>query len=178
MKLTIPDPALVLLVGPAGAGKSTFAQAHFRPTEIISSDAIRAMLADDPADQSASAEAFQILSIMLNGRLRRRLTTVVDATNLRSANRRRFAKIAGRHGVEVVVIAFDLPAQLYLARNAGRTERIVEKRVVAEQAERMRLTLADLVVEEYAAVHVLREPDTLGLIQVGRGDRRERGRES
>ena len=94
MKLTIPDPALVLLVGPSGAGKSTFARAHFGPTEIVASDAMRQMLSNDPADQGASAEAFALLSILINGRLRRRLMTVVDATSLRAANRTRYRRLA------------------------------------------------------------------------------------
>ena len=46
MNIAIPDPSLVLLVGPSGAGKSTFAKANFRSTEIVSSDAMRAMLTD------------------------------------------------------------------------------------------------------------------------------------
>jgi hypothetical protein len=45
------------------------------------------MLADDPSDQNDSAESFHVLSIIVNGRLKRRLLTVVDATNLRAVNR-------------------------------------------------------------------------------------------
>ena len=164
MKVSTPDPALVLLVGPSGAGKSTFAQAHFRPTEIVSSDAMRAMLADDPGDQDASPEAFQVLAILVNGRLRRRLTTVVDATNLRAANRKRFRQLAARYGLPVVAIAFDLPAELYLARNAQRADRVVDDAVVADQAERMARALADLPGEGYDALYVLHEPT---LSQVG-----------
>jgi protein phosphatase len=166
--MKVPDPALVLLVGPSGSGKSTFAQAHFRPTEIVSSDAIRAMLSNDPGDQGASAEAFDVLAILVNGRLRRGLTTVVDATNLRAANRKRYRGLAKRYGVPTVAIAFDLPAQLYLARNSARPDRVVEDDVVADQADRMAHALADLPAEDYAALYILREPETLGLINVSR----------
>jgi predicted kinase len=155
MELTIREPALVLLVGPSGAGKSTFAAAHFGPTQIVSSDAIRASLSDDAGDQGASAEAFQILAIVVNGRLRRRLTTVVDATNLRAANRKRLRRLAARYGVPSVAIAFDLPLSVYRERNARRPDRLVEDFVVDDQATRMADTLAELPEEGYFAVYVV-----------------------
>src|SRR5439155_15810703 len=75
----IPDPSLVLLVGASGSGKTTFARAHFRPTEILSSDAFRAMVADHERDQSATPAAFELLHLAVSHRLRRRRLTVVDA---------------------------------------------------------------------------------------------------
>lgn len=155
--MTIPDPALVLLIGPSGAGKSTFAARHFRPTEIISSDALRAMLADDPSDQGASAEAFRVLSILANGRLKRRLLTVIDATNLRAANRKRFRQLAARYGIPTVAVAFDLPAELFAAHNQQRPDRVVDAEVLADQTERMQEAMADLRAENYEALYVLRD---------------------
>src|SRR5713101_6672995 len=38
MKISIPKPSLVVLVGRSGSGKSSFAREHFLPTEILSSD--------------------------------------------------------------------------------------------------------------------------------------------
>lgn len=168
MKLVVPEPSLVLLVGAAGAGKSTFAQAHFRPTEIVSSDALRAMLADDPNDQAASGEAFRILTLLIAGRLRRRLLTVVDATNLRAETRRRLRRMATRHGIPAVAMAFDLPADLVRARNAGRLERQVLASVVDGQIERLRDALSALPGEGFERLYVLREPELLGVVTVER----------
>jgi protein phosphatase len=159
MRLTIPDPALVLLIGPAGAGKSTFAAAHFKPVEIVSSDHLRGLLANDPADQTASADAFRILTLMVAGRLKRRLTTVVDATSLSAANRRRYRALAARHGVPVVAIAFDMSPHTYRARNRHRAERVVEDEVLERQIDVMSVALAALPGEGYAALHVLRDGD-------------------
>lgn len=161
MQLKIPDPALVILVGPSGSGKSTFAAAHFKQSQVISSDFLRQLLSDDAGNQDASAEAFRVLMIVANGRLKRRLTTVIDATNLRAANRKRFRQLASRYGIPVVAIAFDLPAELYLAHNRRRPQRIVENEVVADQASRMRDAVARLPLENYAALYVLRDPVTI-----------------
>lgn len=155
----------MLLVGPSGSGKSTFAQACFQPTEILSSDAMRAALTDDASDQEASTEAFRILSILANGRLRRRLMTVIDATNLGATNRKRYAHVATRYGIPTVVIAFDFAPELYAAHNLRRPDRVVDESVVADQAERMRLAVALLPGEGYSAVHVLNNAaDVSGLI--------------
>ena len=161
MKISILDPALVLLIGPAGAGKSTFAAAHFHAVEIVSSDHLRALLSNDPADQGASAEAFRILSLLVAGRLARRLTTVVDATSLRAANRTRYRAIAARHAIPVVAIAFNWPADVYHRRNRGRAGggRVVEDGVVDRQTEQMRRTVAALPDEGYATLYELRDPD-------------------
>lgn len=168
MNIVIPDPTLVLLVGPSGAGKSTFAHAHFRPTEIVSSDAMRAMLSNDPADQGASGEAFRVLSTIVNGRLKRRLLTVVDATNLTAGNRSSYRRLAARYGISSVVIAFDFPERIYHERNANCPNRVVGDGVVADHASRMAAVLADIATEGYQSVVVLDESASLGDIVIER----------
>ncbi|MEM7776605.1 MAG: AAA family ATPase, partial [Pseudomonadota bacterium] len=61
MKVSIPDFALVVLVGATGSGKSSFARKHFLETEIVSSDHCRALVSDDETDQSAIGDAFALL---------------------------------------------------------------------------------------------------------------------
>lgn len=168
MRLRIPDPSLVLLIGPSGAGKSTFATAHFKPTEVISSDDLRGMLADDPADQSASADAFRILGMLANGRLKRRLLTVIDATNLRAADRRRFRLLAARYGISTVAIAFDLPARLFAVHNHQRPDRVVNAEVLADQTERMREAMTDVRAEDYIGLFVFRDTSTLDEVVIDR----------
>ena len=168
VKLTIPDPGLVLLVGPSGAGKSTFAGRHFLATEVVSSDFARALVADDPADQSASADAFKIVELIARARLGRRLMTVVDATNLHAPSRRRFRRLAERYGVPAVAIAFDFRAADYVRHNSLRDGRTVHDDVVANQAARMPATLAALPAENYAALYVLRSPEAVARARVER----------
>lgn len=84
MQITIPELSLVVLVGASGSGKSTFARKHFKPTEILSSDFYRGIVADDENDQSATQDAFDVLHYVLRKRLTAGRLTVVDATNVRS----------------------------------------------------------------------------------------------
>jgi protein phosphatase len=164
----VPTPALVLLVGPSGSGKSTFARANFGATEIVSSDSLREMVSDDAADQNASAEAFKLLALIANGRLRRRLTTVIDATNLRAVNRKSLHRVASRYGIPTVAIAFDLPLEAYMERNNSRPDRVVDPEVVADQAERMIEAVSDLADEGYAQVYVIRDAELLTYLTVER----------
>ena len=99
--IELPEPSLVVLVGAAGAGKSTFAARHFAPDEVLSSDAFRAAIAGDPGDQAATRPAFSALHRSLVRRLAQGRLTVVDATSVKRASRLdllRRARAAGDAG--------------------------------------------------------------------------------
>ena len=151
--IVLPPSSLVALVGPAGAGKSTFAAANFRPSEILSSDQCRLLVADDEGDQSASPAAFAVLYFIAARRARRGRLTVVDATNVRPADRQRVLWLAGRYRRPAIAIVFGLPLELCLARNLERAERPVQPAVVREQWERMPRSAEAVVAEGFNAVH-------------------------
>ena len=88
-------------------------------------------------------------------RLRRRLTAVVDATNLRAVNRRRLRSQAARYGVPVVAVIFDLPEQTFFDNNARRPDRKVSDEVIAAQIEWMREAVDEVPAEGYAQVVVV-----------------------
>jgi protein phosphatase len=68
-----------VLVGVTGAGKSTCARAHFRPTEVLSSDTCRAFVSDDENNQAATADTFEVLQFIAAKRLARGLLSVMSA---------------------------------------------------------------------------------------------------
>ncbi|HYM84788.1 MAG TPA: AAA family ATPase, partial [Candidatus Dormibacteraeota bacterium] len=102
--IVVPDPALVLLVGAAGAGKSTFAARRFAPDEVLSSDALREALTGDASDQSRNRLVFALLHREAERRMADGLLTVVDATNVEWHARRPLLAIAMRTGRPAVAV--------------------------------------------------------------------------
>jgi alkanesulfonate monooxygenase SsuD/methylene tetrahydromethanopterin reductase-like flavin-dependent oxidoreductase (luciferase family)/predicted kinase len=139
----IPDPALVLLVGASGAGKSTWARGRFRDVEVVSSDALRAVVGSGTADLEATQDAFRLLDQIVEGRTRRHLTAVVDTLGLDPGRRADWLAAARRAGLPAVAVVFDTPAPLCRARNAER-DRPVPIRVLDGQLRGMRDVVDEL----------------------------------
>jgi len=153
--INVPEAALVLLIGASGSGKSTFASRHFDAQAVISSDQLRGALAGDEADQHATGAAFGRLHEWLGARLATGALAVVDATNVEWMRRTELISQARHHGRPAIAIAFDLPLDLCLARNAAR-QRMVRAAVIRRQHDELRRNLDRLDLEGFSAVHVLR----------------------
>jgi protein phosphatase len=160
-ELAVPELSLVVLVGVTGSGKSTFARAHFRPTEVISSDFCRGLVADDENDQSATKDAFEVLRFIVGKRLAAGRLTVVDATNVQPEARRELVLLAREHDVLPAAIVLDLPEKLCAERNATRPDRDFGPHVIRRQRSQLRRSLNHLGREGFRTVHVLRTPDEI-----------------
>ena len=166
--LPIPGDALVLLIGVAASGKSTFARRHFAATEILSSDAMRAMIADDPGAQGATDDAFDLLHRILAMRLRRGRLTVVDATNVEDWARSELIAVARRHRRPATAIVLDLPLEIALERNAARAAPRPPPAALRRQHRWLRDSLPSLADEGFVAVHHLRSVAEIDGAQVER----------
>jgi predicted kinase len=172
--IVLPDPSLVVLIGAAGAGKTTFAARHFAPGEILSSDAMRAAVAGDESDQRATGPAFAMLHRDLGRRLGAGSLTVVDATNVLATARRPLVHRARAAGLPAAAIVLDLPAATVLRRNSGRVARVVDPSVVERHLAAVRATVGGdrLRREGFAQVVILRtvaQLDSVVVIRRGTG---------
>ena len=168
MKLTIPEFSLVVLVGASGSGKSHFAQHHFKPTEVLSSDACRGMVSDDPNDQSATRDAFDVLQYVGAKRLANARLTVIDATNVQSEARAHLMALAKKYHCMPVAIVFDLPESLCVDRNRQRPDRNFGRRVVAQQRSQLRRSLRGLKREGFRYIYQLNSPEEVEAVEIVR----------
>lgn len=143
---------LVVLIGAAGAGKSTWAKTHFPEGEVISTDAMRALVGEGEGDQRANRDMFAIFDAVLLARVRRRLTTVIDSTALESGRRAHYLELGQRFGVPVVAIAFRPGVQTCFARNALRERRVPQDVIRAQVAAVTALASEGLRAEGFAEV--------------------------
>jgi predicted kinase len=116
-------PALVVLVGLPGTGKSRFAEALRRRSGavVLESDDLRKRLVGEP---TYSAEESRRLFDTIHGAIDRLLeagaAVVLDATNLAEGEREPLYAIAERRGARLVLARLVAPGSVVRERLAGR----------------------------------------------------------
>src|SRR3954452_3902695 len=158
MKISIPNLSLVVLIGPSGSGKSTFARKHFLPTEVLSSDACRALVSDEENNQAVTKEAFELLHFIAAQRLALGRLTVIDATNVQPEARKPLVELARKYHCLPVAIVLNLPERLCQVRNRSRDERNFGPHVVRQQHSQLRRSLRGLGREGFRHVFVMKAP--------------------
>lgn len=158
MVVVLPDPCLVILCGPAGCGKSTFAHAHFVQTAVVSSDRCRALIADDEQELRVSGAAFALFHQIIDSRLRFRRLTVADSTALHPDARRELRRIARRWKTPTTLLAFDIPEETCILWNARRGRRVA-RAVIHRQWQQLQSALRRVPQEGYEQVVMLGPAD-------------------
>ena len=161
MEITVPELSLVVLVGASGSGKTTFAHKHFKATEVLSSDACRAMVSDSENDLTVTRDAFELLHYIAGKRLALGKLVVVDATNVQPDARRGLLNLAREYHVIPMAVVLDLPERLCHERNADRPNRDFGRHVVRNQCRQLRQSLRRLKREGFRQIHVLKSPEEI-----------------
>ncbi|MFF7459130.1 AAA family ATPase [Kitasatospora sp. NPDC008115] len=146
---------LVVLIGPAGSGKTTYTHA-IPSSQVVSLDDLRALVTGgDAGDQSATAQAVQTHDLVLEGRLLRGRTVVCDSTNVEQAVRARLIERARRHGRPLLAIVLTTPLDLCQHRNSLRPpNRRVPDDVVRWQHQLAAESLPGLTAEGFDEVRI------------------------
>jgi protein phosphatase len=155
VNISIPKLSLVVLIGSSGSGKSTFARKHFLPSEVLSSDACRAIISDDENNQAVTKEAFEVLHFIAAKRLALGRLTVIDATNVQPEARQSLVALARQYHCLPVAIVLNMPEKLCQKRNQDRAERAFGPHVVRQQLAQLRRSLRGLAREGFRHIFVL-----------------------
>jgi predicted kinase len=156
-------------VGAAGSGKTTLAARLFSPADVLSSDEFRRVVSGNAGNQAVTRTAFSILHRELVRRLAAGRLVVVDATNVERHARLALLRRAAAAGAPAHAVVLALPDRLVHARNASRTERVVDPAIVDRHLAILASALAagTLEAEGFATVHVLRSDQDAAAFGMG-----------
>jgi len=151
-----PRGSLVVLVGPAGSGKSQLARA-FPHKSVVSLDDLRERLTGHPRAHHVSPQASRIQLQFVRHRMEHGLTTIVD-DNIHVDDRVRASllKHALAHERPLTAVVFLTSLDVCLARNGRLPRRLRERpEEVRRQHERTALHLPLLTAEGFTEVRTL-----------------------
>ncbi|MGC9501234.1 AAA family ATPase [Streptomyces sp. WG7] len=148
----LPENGLIVLIGASGSGKSTLART-WPASQVLSLDDLRGTVSDDPSRQDATADAADVLKLILERRMARKLNTVIDATNVEQSVRVELVMAAKRHGMPTVAVIVATPLPVCLERQGPRpANRRVPEDVVRAQHQAMVASHQRLAAEGFNTV--------------------------
>ncbi|CAL9672672.1 AAA family ATPase [Streptomyces sp. enrichment culture] len=148
----LPENGLIVLIGASGSGKSTLART-WPASQVLSLDDLRGTVSDDPGDQGATGDAADVLKLVLERRMARKLNTVIDATNVEQGVRVELVMAAKRYGMPTVAVIVATPLPVCLERQGPRpANRRVPEDVVRAQHQAMVASHQRLAAEGFNTV--------------------------
>jgi predicted kinase len=153
----IPKGVVILAVGLPGSGKSSWFKRH--NITPLSSDMLRSLLFDDPAEQRFQDLVFSNLRSMLKARLiAHRPLNYVDATNLTPQERQNWIKLSKDFGYEVQAVFFDVPLEVCIERHSRR-DRLVPEDVMRKMSAKLKAPTFDEGFSKITVVRVKQKPE-------------------
>lgn len=164
--IELPEFCLVAMIGGTSSGKSTFASKHFKPTEILSSDFFRSMIADDENAQDVTTDAFDLLFDAADKRLSHMKLTVIDATNIQQHARQRILELAKKQNVHTAAIVLNLPENILQERNKDRSDRSISPRVIHQHCVDVKRSIKNLKREGFRFIFVINSLEELEATEI------------
>ena len=173
--ISLPERTLIVLCGPAGSGKSTFArqlvkQYHhlgYRSTSIVSSDFCRALVCDDEKNQQVNKDTFDLFYYIIHKRMFQGRMTIADSTALQPEARHRLLEVVHRHHYYTCLLVFNMSLETCLRYDQHQSRgRIVGEQVIAYHIELLQKALLDIPHEGWNQWHVLSEPQPFSEIEI------------
>jgi protein phosphatase len=172
----IPRQTLIVLCGPAGSGKSTFAhrfvERHYeqgcRITTIVSSDYCRALICDDATNQQINRDSFDLFYYIIQKRMFQHCLTIADSTALTAEARRKLVEMARRQHFTTCLVVFNRSLQTCIAQDRAATRgRRVGEQVIAYHIKQLQRALQVIPHEGWDQIYLLDDehPDLALTIQ-------------
>jgi predicted kinase len=162
--LVIPRQTLIVLCGPAGSGKSTFAlrfvERHYaqgcRATTIVSSDYCRALICDEATNQQINRDTFDLFYYIIQKRIFQHSLTIADSTALTPEARHRLVEMARRQRFTTCLVVFNMSFQTCVAHDREATRgRVVGEQVIAYHIKQLQRALRYIPHEGWDQIHIL-----------------------
>ena len=131
---------IVILVGPSGSGKSSFARLYCESFGhiYINADTMRAVVGESESDQSYNHIVFSTLDKMVKYFCKLGLDILIDNTNLTRKARKQWIDIANKFEYEVEMHVFKTPKDVCIKRDLERKRNVGEK-IIQNQFDRMEI---------------------------------------
>lgn len=142
---------LIVLVGPPGSGKSTWARRNRRGVVHVSQDELIDAITPGGFDHAYRPIYRQAEDAVARAGLRAGHTVIVDRTNRTRAHRERWLELAREESCPAIAVVMLTSQELCRERNAQREG---ARRVSDERMERMLAAFEPVTADEgFAAVH-------------------------
>lgn len=174
-QIILPQRTLIVLCGPAGSGKSTFANAFvaqhqaqgYRATTVVASDYCRALVCDDETNQLVNRDTFDLFHYIIDKRMLQNRLTIADSTALQADARQRLLGVARRHNYFTCLFVFNMSLETCLLHDQQQARgRVVGEQVIIYHLNLLQQALQVIPQEGWNQVHILDEQHASGTITI------------
>jgi protein phosphatase len=141
-------PSLVVLMGIAGVGKSTWARKRYNGEQLCSPDAMRKLVSDSEFHQGASTQAGHMVQEQARMRIELGKRAVIDGAHVSNTQRLVWLKFARELNVPTLLVWFDIGIEESLERQSKREERQVPRDILERQSREMGLRVEQRLLGE------------------------------